>query len=251
MRETKPVAPRQIEDRGLVSTSRRSGYARVRAPRRRRPILEWLGDRTLPRRSPLAVADLDTMAGSTPSTPTITRPHRRRQASTKDASSGRPSPAGCPPGRSSRPTSTATASPTWSWPTAAATTCWSTSGWATASSVPPSTAASASSPARNPVGITAADVNGDGRPDLVVANQGSDDVSVLLNVAARRQLHIHPGATAPGRRRAGRHGRPGRQRRRQARHPGQQQPLRHVTCCPASAGASLTTRTQSPSRWAA
>ena len=34
----------------------------------------------------------------------------------------------------------------------------------------------------DPVGVTAADVNGDGRPDLVVANRGSDDVSILLNV---------------------------------------------------------------------
>ena len=33
----------------------------------------------------------------------------------------------------------------------------------------------------DPVGVTIADVDGDGRPDLVVANQGSNDISVLLN----------------------------------------------------------------------
>jgi hypothetical protein len=35
----------------------------------------------------------------------------------------------------------------------------------------------------NPVQVSVADVNGDGRPDLVVANKGSDDVSILLNEA--------------------------------------------------------------------
>ena len=34
----------------------------------------------------------------------------------------------------------------------------------------------------NPAGITVADVNGDGRPDLIIANQGSNDVSILINV---------------------------------------------------------------------
>ena len=33
----------------------------------------------------------------------------------------------------------------------------------------------------NPVGITVADVNGDGRLDLIVANKGSNDVSILFN----------------------------------------------------------------------
>jgi predicted phosphodiesterase len=33
----------------------------------------------------------------------------------------------------------------------------------------------------NPAGITVADVTGDGRPDLIVANKGSNDVSVLIN----------------------------------------------------------------------
>jgi hypothetical protein len=33
----------------------------------------------------------------------------------------------------------------------------------------------------NPVSVTFADVNGDGRPDLVVADQGSNDVSILMN----------------------------------------------------------------------
>ena len=35
----------------------------------------------------------------------------------------------------------------------------------------------------NPVEVTVADVNGDGRPDLIVANKGSNDVSVLFNEA--------------------------------------------------------------------
>jgi hypothetical protein len=33
----------------------------------------------------------------------------------------------------------------------------------------------------DPVGITVADVNGDGRPDLIIANKGSNDVSILIN----------------------------------------------------------------------
>jgi len=35
----------------------------------------------------------------------------------------------------------------------------------------------------NPTGITVADVNGDGRPDLIVADKGSNDVSILINNA--------------------------------------------------------------------
>ncbi|MGQ0700411.1 MAG: FG-GAP-like repeat-containing protein [Panacagrimonas sp.] len=42
-----------------------------------------------------------------------------------------------------------------------------------------------------PQSIAVADLNGDGRPDLAVANIGSDDVSVLLNTAT-------PGATTAG-----------------------------------------------------
>ena len=41
-----------------------------------------------------------------------------------------------------------------------------------------------------PFHVTAADLNGDGMPDLIVANHGSDTVSVLLNTTA-------PGATTP------------------------------------------------------
>src|SRR5262249_37716313 len=42
----------------------------------------------------------------------------------------------------------------------------------------------------DPQSAVAADVNGDGRPDLIVANEGNDDVLVLLNTTA-------PGATPP------------------------------------------------------
>ena len=47
-----------------------------------------------------------------------------------------------------------------------------------------------SPPAAQPVSVTAADLNGDGKPDLIVANLGSNTVSVLLNTTA-------PGATTP------------------------------------------------------
>jgi hypothetical protein len=43
----------------------------------------------------------------------------------------------------------------------------------------------------NPQAVAAADVNGDGRPDLLVANSGTDTVAVLLNTTA-------PGAVPPG-----------------------------------------------------
>jgi hypothetical protein len=42
----------------------------------------------------------------------------------------------------------------------------------------------------NPSSVTAADVNGDGKPDLIVTNQGDSTVSVLLNTTA-------PGAATP------------------------------------------------------
>ena len=37
---------------------------------------------------------------------------------------------------------------------------------------------------RLPTSVTAADLNGDGQPDLIVANYGSNTVSVLLNTTA-------------------------------------------------------------------
>ena len=38
-----------------------------------------------------------------------------------------------------------------------------------------------------------ADVNGDGRPDLVVANKGSNDVSILLNQPQGNSITFTPG----------------------------------------------------------
>jgi hypothetical protein len=44
-----------------------------------------------------------------------------------------------------------------------------------------------------PVSITVADLDGDGRPDLVVANEGSNDVSVFLNRSAGGVINLVPG----------------------------------------------------------
>jgi large repetitive protein len=45
----------------------------------------------------------------------------------------------------------------------------------------------------DPVGITVADVNGDGRPDLIIANEGSNDVSILINVKEGNSFTFVPG----------------------------------------------------------
>ena len=45
----------------------------------------------------------------------------------------------------------------------------------------------------NPAGISVADVNGNGRPDLVVANKGSNDVSILLNQPQGNSFTFTPG----------------------------------------------------------
>ncbi len=45
----------------------------------------------------------------------------------------------------------------------------------------------------NPVGITVADLTGDGRPDLIIANEGSNDVSILLNVQVGNSFTFEQG----------------------------------------------------------
>ena len=45
----------------------------------------------------------------------------------------------------------------------------------------------------NPVGITVADLNGDGRLDLIVANKGSNDVSILFNEKVGNSFTFVPG----------------------------------------------------------
>jgi hypothetical protein len=49
----------------------------------------------------------------------------------------------------------------------------------------------------NPVEVTVADVNGDGRPDLIVANKGSNDVSILLNQPNGSGFTFTPGPRLP------------------------------------------------------
>jgi hypothetical protein len=45
----------------------------------------------------------------------------------------------------------------------------------------------------DPVGITVADVNGDGRLDLIIANEGSNDVSILINEKVGNSFTFVPG----------------------------------------------------------
>jgi hypothetical protein len=45
----------------------------------------------------------------------------------------------------------------------------------------------------NPVAVTVADINGDGKPDLLVANAGSNDVSVFLGVGTGTSWTLSPG----------------------------------------------------------
>ena len=56
-----------------------------------------------------------------------------------------------------------------------------------------STTVTASSPAPTRSGITVADLTGDGRPDLIIANKGSNDVSILINVTVGNSFTFVPG----------------------------------------------------------
>ena len=72
----------------------------------------------------------------------------------------------------------------------------------------------------DPTGLTVADLNG--QPDLLVADTGSNDVSVLAGSGQRVELDDDPGAAGPDRRRTGRAGR-GRPAGRHADRPGRGQ----------------------------
>ena len=50
---------------------------------------------------------------------------------------------------------------------------------------------------RGPVSVSVADLNGDGRADLIVADQGSDEVSILLNIPSGNG-DLGPGLPAQG-----------------------------------------------------
>ncbi len=103
----------------------------------------------------------------------------------------------------------------------------------------------------NPVGITVANLTGNGLPDLVVADKGSNQVSILLN-QSQRGAHLVLGGPAAEfrRRRAGVHG-GGELRRSLPRHPGHQQPIqrRHAA---AGRGTGVLQRHEphAPSPWA-
>jgi acetolactate decarboxylase len=93
--------------------------------------------------------------------------------------------------RSPPPTSTATASLTSSSPTTTKTPSRSFFNTTTTGASTPSFAAQQSfATGEHPSPANAADLNGDGVPDLVVADEGSDSASVLLNTIA-------PGASTP------------------------------------------------------
>ena len=81
----------------------------------------------------------------------------------------------------------------------------------------------------DPVGITVADLNGDGRLDLIIANQGSNDVSILINVKVGNSFTFVQGPRAPGGRRAGLDG--GRERPRQRRARPRWSPTAARTTC--------------------
>jgi hypothetical protein len=93
------------------------------------------------------------------------------------ASAARPtSPPATDPSRWRWVTSTATATPTWRSPTAAPTTSRCCSAERAGAQRPDQLRRR-----RRPRSVAVGDFNGDGDPDLAVANRGSDNVSVLLN----------------------------------------------------------------------
>ena len=124
-----------------------------------------------------------------------------------------------------------------------ATTCWSIPGLGDGQFGPALNGGHGFFTGTNPVGITVADVNGDGRPDLVVANKGSNDVSILLNQPQGDGLTFTPGPRLEGRL-------PARSPRSSRTSTATASPTswsatacRTTSCsCPASAAASSTTQ---------
>ena len=101
----------------------------------------------------------------------------------------------------------------------------------------------------NPVGITVANLTGDLWPDLVVADEGSNDVSILLNRVAGRGHQLRASGAVPAALgpvstvvQPVKGGLP--------RHPGHQQRVEHVTLLPGRSQATSMSRLRPPSPWA-
>ncbi len=146
------------------------------------------GDRGSQRRRPARPGDRQLRTRTACRCCSTPRPRERPRRATPPRPT---SPLGVFPTRWRLGISTATAGPTWRSPTATRTACRCCSTPRRRArprrATPPRPT---SPPGQVPVSVAIGDLNGDGRPDLAIANRDSDSVSVLLNTTT-------PGATTP------------------------------------------------------